>query len=278
MTQPLIVSRCGDLKNAPESTLPAFEGAIAKGADAIEFDVHLTGDGELIVHHDYYLGRTGEGSGHVSDYTLAELRALDVGRRFGSEFAGEHIPTLGEVLDLGRARARFEIDMRTPSLAFLKAVTDEVARFGVEDDVELTSSHVPLLFHAREIEPALRIGVFFRPLPDWMAPQLGQEHAIGWMTLMDAQVAHLPFSRIKERRFVRRLHRRGFLVHGANLNVEEEMQVCIARGIDQFSTDELALALRVREEWTRMSAKQGHDSLRPADDRSLSKSIKVSCD
>jgi len=39
--KPLIVARCGDVQNAPESTLPAFERAIAGGADGIEFDVHL---------------------------------------------------------------------------------------------------------------------------------------------------------------------------------------------------------------------------------------------
>lgn len=42
MSKPLIVAHCGDLQTAPESTLPAFERAIMKGADVLEFDVHLT--------------------------------------------------------------------------------------------------------------------------------------------------------------------------------------------------------------------------------------------
>jgi len=245
MVRPLIVARCGDLQNAPESTLPAFEGAIARGADAIEFDVHLTKDGELVVHHDYYLGRTDDGSGHVGDYTLAELRALDVGSWFDARFAGEKIPMLGEVLDLGKGSIRFEIDMRTPTLPFLHRVIEEVAQFGVADDVELTSAHVPLLFHVKRIDPRLRTGVFFRPLPDWMRPALGQQHVLDWMTLIDAQVAHLHSSLI-EGEFVRRLQENGFLVHGSNLNTEREMQQGILAGIDQFSTDRLTLALDVR--------------------------------
>ena len=36
----------------PENTLPAFEGAIACGADGAELDVHLASDGELVVFHD----------------------------------------------------------------------------------------------------------------------------------------------------------------------------------------------------------------------------------
>jgi glycerophosphoryl diester phosphodiesterase len=70
MKKPRVVARCGDLQNAPESTLPAFEQAIARGAYAIEFDVHLTRDGELVVHHDFYLGRTNNGNGYIGDYTF----------------------------------------------------------------------------------------------------------------------------------------------------------------------------------------------------------------
>jgi glycerophosphoryl diester phosphodiesterase len=247
MIKPLIVARCGDLQNAPESTFPAFEGAIAKGADAIEFDVHLTKDEKLVVHHDYYPGRTNQGSGHIGDYTLAELKALDVGGWFDVKFAGERMPTLSEVFDLGKGRIRFEIDMRSPSLIFLNRVIDEIARFGVTDDVELTSAHVPLLFHVKRINPKLRTGIFFRALPDWMEPALGQEHVIGWMMLTDAQVAHLPSSLI-EGWFIQRLHKRNFLVHGSNLNTEEEIREAIMLGIDQFSTDQLELALNIQEE------------------------------
>jgi glycerophosphoryl diester phosphodiesterase len=247
MTEPLIVARCGDLQNAPESTLPAFEGAIVKGADAIEFDVHLTKDEELVVHHDYYLGRTNQGSGHIGDYTLAELRALEVGSWFDARFAGEKMPTLSEVLALGKSRIRFEIDMRSPNLAFLNRVIDEIARFGVADDVELTSSHVPLLFHVKRIKPRLRTGIFFRSLPDWMKPALGQQHVIDWMILTNAQVAHLPSSLIEEA-FIQRLHENNFLAHGSNLNTEEEMRKAVILGMDQSSTDKLELALNIREE------------------------------
>ena len=169
MAKPLIIARCGDLCNAPESTLPAFEGAIAKGADAVEFDVHQTTDGELVIHHDYYLGRTNKGRRYIGNRTLAELEKLDAGAWFGMQFAGERIPTLSEVFDLGRGKTRFEIDMRSPNLSFLKRVIDEIERYGVADDVELTSEHVPLLFHAKRIAPKIQLGVFFQPPPDWMS-------------------------------------------------------------------------------------------------------------
>jgi glycerophosphoryl diester phosphodiesterase len=248
MTGTLIVARCGDQRCAPESTLPAFESAIVKGADTIEFDVHLTKDVRLIVHHDYYLGRTNDGSGFIGDFTQTELRTLDAGCWFDEEFAGAQMPTLDEVLDLGKGRVRFEIDMRTPTKLLITRLIEAIARFDVADDVELTSSHVPLLFQVKRVDPSLRTGVFFSTRPEWMTPMLEQQHVIGWLRLMEAQVAHLPPSLIDDA-FVYRLHESGFLVHGSNLNDREDMARAIRMGVDQFSTDELEVALKVREEF-----------------------------
>jgi glycerophosphoryl diester phosphodiesterase len=244
MSKPLIVARCGEHENAPESTLPAFAGAINKGADAIEFDVHLTSDDQVIVHHDFYLGRTNNGSGYVGDCTLGELRALDAGSWFNARFAGEKMPTLEQVLDLGRGRIRFEVDLKGSSLALLQKVVDVVRQFGVLSDVELTSAHTPLLFHAKRLQPQLRCGMFFYPLPEWMEPALGQKHILDWMVLAEAQMAHLHPSLI-EPAFVTRLHEHGFGVHGSNLNTAVEIERGLLCGIDQFSTDRLGLALTI---------------------------------
>ena len=242
MPIPKVVARCGDLQHAPESTLPAFEQAIAKGADTVEFDVHLTRDGELVVHHDFYLGRTNDGSGYIGDCTLAELKALDAGSWFDPRYAGVKIPRLQEVVEAGRGRVRFEIDMKGSSLTFLNRVIDEVNRLDILDDVELTSAHVPLLAHARRINPKVWAGMFFYPLPEWMGATLGQRHILDWMMLTDAQVAHLHPSLLEEG-FLSQLHESGFLVHGSNLNTEEEIDRAVELGTDQFSTDRLELAV-----------------------------------
>ena len=243
MKKPRVVARCGDLQNAPESTLPAFEQAIAKGAHTIELDVHFTKDGELVVHHDFYLGRTNNVSGYIGDFTLAELKAFDAGSWFGTEFAGEKMPTLGEVLALGKGKIRFEIDMKGSSLAFLQRLIDEVTRRDVQDQIELTSAHVPVLFHVKRVNPGLHTGMFFYPLPEWMKPALGQQHILDWMTLSNTQVAHL-HSSLLEKKFAARLWENGFLVHGSNLNTEEDIDKGVRLGVDQLSTDRLEFALR----------------------------------
>ncbi len=67
----------------PENTLPAFAAALALGADEIEFDVRLTKDLKLIVSHDGTLERISNGEGQLSDFTLQELRKLNIGIKKG---------------------------------------------------------------------------------------------------------------------------------------------------------------------------------------------------
>lgn len=67
----------------PENTLPAFAAELVLGADEIEFDVRLTRDLKLIVSHDETLERISDGKGTLSDFTLGELRKLNIGTKKG---------------------------------------------------------------------------------------------------------------------------------------------------------------------------------------------------
>lgn len=61
----------------PEQTQLAFDNAVEYGLDGFETDVRLTKDEQLIVFHDALVDRTTNGSGKVSEHTLAELKRLD---------------------------------------------------------------------------------------------------------------------------------------------------------------------------------------------------------
>jgi len=126
--KPLVIARTGDIEKAPENTLPAFESAISRGADGVEFDVHLTSDGKLVVHHFHNLGTTDNGEGLVSEHTLAELKALDSGAWFDKGFVGESKPTLSEVLELCKGRVKPEADLKDSSVVFLRKVVREIEK------------------------------------------------------------------------------------------------------------------------------------------------------
>ncbi|HXJ78481.1 MAG TPA: glycerophosphodiester phosphodiesterase family protein [Candidatus Methylomirabilis sp.] len=95
----------------PENSLLAFRNAIDLGADYIEFDVHLSRDGEVVVIHDPTLDRTTTGAGTVGERTLAELRTLRLKDRAGT-VTEELVPTLDEVAAVaagGKRRMLLEI-------------------------------------------------------------------------------------------------------------------------------------------------------------------------
>src|SRR5512140_126848 len=92
-SRPLVVAHRGSSVVAPENTLAAFRQALEDGAQAIELDVRLTADEEVIIFHDRNLNRTTNGRGKAGRYRLAELRRLSAGSWFHPKFAREKIPT-----------------------------------------------------------------------------------------------------------------------------------------------------------------------------------------
>lgn len=98
MPQRGICAHRGDCHSAPENTLPAFLIAAVKGCHMIELDVWMTRDAQLVVMHDETVDRTTDGTGRITQMTLAEIKSLDAGAKFGSRWAGVKVPTLTEVL------------------------------------------------------------------------------------------------------------------------------------------------------------------------------------
>jgi glycerophosphoryl diester phosphodiesterase len=102
----LVVAHRGAASLAPENTMQAYRLGVEAGADAIELDVHLTADNQLVVIHDETLDRTTDRSGAVASLTMADIGAADAGFRFEAvdgtlPFRGKglRVPTLPEVLD-----------------------------------------------------------------------------------------------------------------------------------------------------------------------------------
>lgn len=96
----LIIAHRGDSQHYPENTLPAFEAAVASGADMIELDVSLTVDGHFVVIHDDTLPRTTDGEGFVCHAKRADIAGLDAGRWFRDRDAmGIRVPVVSGTLD-----------------------------------------------------------------------------------------------------------------------------------------------------------------------------------
>ncbi|MEO7415408.1 MAG: glycerophosphodiester phosphodiesterase family protein [Opitutaceae bacterium] len=93
-----IIAHRGASYLAPENTVAAAQLAWTEGADALEFDIQMTADGQLAVLHDADTGRVAQTALAANAATMAELQRLDVGRWKDVRYAGERIPTINEML------------------------------------------------------------------------------------------------------------------------------------------------------------------------------------
>jgi len=95
--------RGGGGYEAPDNTLYAMEYGWKLGGIP-EADIRVTADQEVICLHDNTLARTTDAPEElagrpVGELTLAQIRRFDASRKFRSDLAGQHIPTVREVFE-----------------------------------------------------------------------------------------------------------------------------------------------------------------------------------
>lgn len=159
----LAIAHRGASGYAPENTLAAFRRAVAQGVSFIETDLQLTRDAHFVAIHDETVERTTNGQGSVQQMTLAEIRRLDAGSWFASEFMSERVPALEDVLDFARKNdAVFYLELKPSGYwggehALISALRNsaEVARSVV------ISFDPAILASLRKIEPTVMTGLLY---------------------------------------------------------------------------------------------------------------------
>jgi len=159
----LIIAHRGASGNAPENTLAAFRKAVALGATFIETDLQLSRDARFVAIHDATVNRTTNGQGAVHDMALADLRKLDAGSWFGSEFAGERIPTLEEIFEFSKKNdVVFYLEIK-PGAAWggEHALVGALRESGEIPRAVVISFDAGIVLNLRKIEPTLMTGLLY---------------------------------------------------------------------------------------------------------------------
>ena len=133
------------------------------GATFIETDLHLSRDARLVAIHDATLDRTTNGRGAVHDLALTDLRKLDAGSWFGSEFAGERIPTLEDVLQFAKKHdVVFYLEVKPAgSWGGEHALIGALRESGEIPRVVVISFDAEILASLRKVEPTLMTGLLY---------------------------------------------------------------------------------------------------------------------
>ncbi|QGY47306.1 hypothetical protein GM418_27660 [Maribellus comscasis] len=128
-----VIAHRGAHKGIPENSLPAYQKAIDLGCDYVEIDVRTTKDNKFVSIHNssvdnYVLDKKGK----VNNFTLAELKALDIGAKVGSEWKNTRIPTFEEILELCCGKIGIYIDLKDAPIPELMKL---IRKYHMEQDV-----------------------------------------------------------------------------------------------------------------------------------------------
>jgi glycerophosphoryl diester phosphodiesterase len=243
----LIVGHRGARNLWPENSLFGFRKLLALGVDAVEFDVHQSADGELVVIHDPTLERTTLGHGPVGQRSAAELAAIRL-----RETGDECIPTLDAVLDcLHHSGLDLHIEIKTDAAGnaypgLEQRLVDTVRRRGLEASAMLTCFAPHVVETVHRLAPDLRVlASLDRRSAEMMggfAAALDRFAAIpGCMVAIEKTLLGLTLPQALEKLGRQRL--------GAWVpNEPEEIAHWLRQPVRQITTDRPDLALQIRQE------------------------------
>ncbi len=240
LPKPAVIAHRGASAHAPENTLSSFHLALSHQAHAIEFDVQLTRDHQVIVFHDRTLDRTTNGNGPVSKQSWSEIQSLNAGAAYGSAFRGERIPSLAQVLDQFSDSFLYNIELKeysSPWGILPIKVINLVQEKGLEAAVLLSSFNPFTILETHKLSTSIQKGYIIHGLPLLIWFQLGIA------ALLPVDSVHLSANFLKPSilRTLRSIDKKVFFY---TLNHPGEIKKALSLKIDGFFTDDPALARR----------------------------------
>lgn len=153
----------------PENTLLAFEEALKLDVEAIELDVQLSKDGEIMVFHDEDLARITGYEGQLQNFTSSELRELDVSGIYRGIFEKQTMPTLAEYLELTANRKVITFLELKNSMVLYPHLEERVAsclkQFNRQKDTILFSANHPSVKYFGTLAPEVQL---LFPFDNWI--------------------------------------------------------------------------------------------------------------
>ncbi|MEB3221319.1 MAG: glycerophosphodiester phosphodiesterase family protein [Candidatus Sericytochromatia bacterium] len=238
LPRPWIVAHRGYSALAPENTLASLRAAVEAGADAVEFDVRLTRDGEAVLMHDPTVDRTTSGRGEVASLTLAELRRLDAGGWKHPRWRGEPVPTVAEALAVLAGRAVAVVELKEAHPGLVRRVAEALGSHTPPGGAILISFHRAALRRLAGLAPDRPLGLLVRPLEPPPTRALGA-HAdlvLSWHEALGGPV-------------VAAAHGQGLPLFAWTVDEPAAMARLLRWGVDGLVTNEVDRAVALRRAW-----------------------------
>lgn len=228
-----IIAHRGANKFAPENTIPAIEKAIEMGLDYVEMDIRETADGELVLMHNSTVDARTDGEGAVSEMTLAEIKKLDAGAKFGKGFAGTRVPTLREAFGVMRGKIGGYLDFKAGPPKLLVEIIEEN---GMVDDVVVYAG-LEELMQVRKLNKKIKL----------MPGLQSAEQMRQFKKTMDLKVVETSVN-YATKEFIDEAHESGIMVFMDVLGLLDNsagMRRALKLGVDGIQTDHPDVLLKV---------------------------------
>jgi glycerophosphoryl diester phosphodiesterase len=239
-----IASHRGGALLWPENSRIAFENTARLPVEQVEFDVHPSRDGRLVVIHDATLDRTTDGHGPVDAQDWSALQKLVL-----RSAEGQRMLLLDEVIEIFKPTPillRLEIKpdaQRRPYPGHVAKIIDTLRRANVLERTVITSFQIETLTEvAAHGRPRQRI---------WLVAPDVQRDIGGVLGIVAIARAHaVPMVGLHQRQLdsgvVAALREAGIAVGGWACNDAEAIARMFALGVDVFTTDRPDLAIESR--------------------------------
>ena len=169
LRMPMVVGHRG-MYNEKQNTLEAAQEAYKAGADAIECDIYLTADDQIVIMHDAQLDSTTTGTGNVEEMTLSEIQQYEVDAGGGGE--NRPIPSLEDFFRefKGKEVMHF-VEIKSSDPEIVSALKDLIAEYGVSDQVIVISFLKDQLALVREQISGISVGYLVNSAQEYDAEQ-----------------------------------------------------------------------------------------------------------
>lgn len=245
---PIIFAHRGGMGLFPENTMVAFKGSVDLGVEALEMDVLLTKDGELVTLHDFNIDRTSDGKGNVTNHNYQDLLQYNFASNF--ESVNGDVPYSDGMIQIPRLE---EVFSTFPDKMFMVELKDSI-RNGKKAAEELK-----YLIEKYELQNRISVVCFQEQVLDYfyqitdgkISVGMTEDESIEFISTglsgieflynPRASLAALPIEyggyRLDYKRLIKSAHRRNIAIIFWTVDDKETMRDLIEKGVDGIITN-----------------------------------------
>ena len=252
--KPIVIAHRGGAALRPENTITAFQNALKLGVRVLEFDMNVSKDGVVVIHHDSTVNpaicnapvTSGIKPGPIALLTVTEIRQFDCGSfarpnspRY-QPVPGQQMPTLDEFLASVKESGAVLLGETkfapgsAPSVAperFVDLIYAALKKHGVQDRFILQSGDYRTIDAMAKKDPKVRTCLLNarRFKPDYL--KLARNHKATHLMLRAEDTSASQ---------VRDLQAAGLHIYSSTANTPSDWQKYVDLGMDGILTDDPA--------------------------------------